>query len=1029
MRIGLYFIICCFALPVLGQLTEKYEAPSANFYMAEELMHKKQFSAAQKHFRDFIDDSRLNNNHPHVVKARYQEVICALELYNNNITSLFEKFLRDYPETNYKTELYFKLGLYHYQKKDFEETLLAFSKINPFDLPNSSKTEFYFKKGYAAFNEEDYKTARNAFYEVKDSVSPYQEPATYYYGHISYSEGAYTTALESFLKLNDSENFKTVVPYYIVQIYHRMKQYEELVTYSSPFFNDNFKLHKEDVIAYLTGDAYYRLKKYDESVPYFEAYARKNTLNREENYKMGYAYYKSKMYKKAIPKLQGVGREKDEMGQKAMYHLAESYLQTDQADFAKNAFKEASEMSFDADIEEDALFKHALIAYQLDYNPYDEAIKAFQLYLERYPNSSRKTEVYQYMVNVFTTTKNYRSAIESLEKINDKDARLKMAYQIMAFNYGVEMLESNRYSKAVKNFRKVKTYPIDPKLNALSLYWTADAHFRQKDYKKAIQYYRNFTNESGAASLSQFNHALYNIGYAYYYQDDYISALQSFRSFDQAVGEENKKMKADALLRIGDCFFLTKEDKQAQEYYQRAIDIDQGYEDYALYQIAVSEGYQGEYDNKIKRLLDIINNYPQSTYKVIAIFEVAETYQKKKENNSDALKYYDQILRDYPNNIKAQSSVFEMGVIYFQKKQYDKAEKMFLRVLNEYNNAELSRMALKRLKDVYIALGTPDKYYELAESSNLANISEFEKDSTSYEVAYTKYFDSSFVDAISLFSKYLRDYPNGIFKIKAHYYRAVSYERTDQKEKAIEDYEVISEAPINNFSEGALLKASRLRYEKEDYQKALEYYKKLESAASFENNIHVSRVGQMRCYHYLENDEYAISYANKVMQDAMTKEETKTEAYYVKGLALKRSQRYGEAIENLSECADRTSGIIGAEAKYNVAEIQHILGEYKASEVTIKELVQQKPSYQYWIAKGFILQSKNLIEMDDLFQAEHTLNSVIKNYKNKDDGILEEANEVLQYIESLKNKKEEDTEDDAPVININNNEDGGNDED
>ena len=44
---------------------------------------------------------------------------------------------------------------------------------------------------------------------------------------------------------------------------------------------------------------------------------------------------------------------------------------------------------------EDALFSYAKLAFELSYNPLDDAITAFQRYLDKYPNSIRRDEAYK----------------------------------------------------------------------------------------------------------------------------------------------------------------------------------------------------------------------------------------------------------------------------------------------------------------------------------------------------------------------------------------------------------------------------------------------------------------------------------------------------------------------------------------------------------------------------------------------------------------------------------------------------------
>ena len=71
--------------------------------------------------------------------------------------------------------------------------------------------------------------------------------------------------------------------------------------------------------------------------------------------------------------------------------------------------------------------------------------------------------------------------------------------------------------------------------------------------------------------------------------------------------------------------------------------------------------------------------------------------------------------------------------------------------------------------------------------------------------------------------------------------------------------------------------------------------------------------------------------------------------------------------------------VMGVEAKYNIAYIQYLQNDFKTSEKTIFDLVNQEPSYPYWMGQGLILLSNNYEALRDTFQAKLTLKSVISN--------------------------------------------------
>ena len=62
-----------------------------------------------------------------------------------------------------------------------------------------------------------------------------------------------------------------------------------------------------------------------------------------------------------------------------------------------------------------------------------------------------------------------------------------------------------------------------------------------------------------------------------------------------------------------------------------------------------------------------------------------------------------------------------------------------------------------------------------------------------------------------------------------------------------------------------------------------------------------------------------------------------------------------------------------------------------------------KPSYNYWVAKGLILQARIMIINNELFQSEQTLKSVLEFYPEQNDGVLSEANNLFSELMQLKN--------------------------
>ncbi|MEX1001009.1 MAG: tetratricopeptide repeat protein [Crocinitomicaceae bacterium] len=1010
MRVGLILVVIFISVTAQAQLTEKYTSEYKQFYTAEELFEKAKFSAAKEEFSNFMRDFQ-QPNHPHYVKASYYNALCALYLYHANAEQLLLEFLGEYPESIYRQKIYFELGRYYFRKNKHEETIDWLSKVEVYDLDKDLHPEYYFKLGYAHFREDQLKPARDAFFEIIEVESQYQSPALYYYSHIAYTEKNYQTALVGFRKLENDPSFEQTVPTYISQILYLQGKYDELLEYAPPTLESGKPKDKIEM-AHIIGDAFYRVGKYDEAVPYLEEYNQKSATTRDEDYQLAFAYFKSGQYMKSIRVFDKVAKIKDELGQVALYHIGEAYLKQDNFLYARNAFELAAALHFDKEIEEDALYRYAVLSYKLDYNPFDEAVEALQLYLKRYPESKRRQDIHQYLVNVYTTMKNYQSAMIAIENIEELDFDMKNAYQMMAYNYGVQLFENGQYLKSAEIFEKSRKHPIDPHLNALSYYWQAETHYKLKAYDKAIRLYRTFLEVPGSYGVEQHNDAYYNIAYCYFRKDDYDSAIQNFRTFTQDPSEDSKEKITDAYLRIGDAYFVNQEDDNAILFYQNAIAEKGGQEDYAKFQIGLVYGFKKEYHKKVASMLDVVKNHRNSTFIVPALYETGDAYRLMDEEHYDeAMKYYNQVVIDYPGHPLVINAIFQIASLYFVQQEYQKAEKQYLRILNEYDNHTKEKEALARLKDVYTVTNQPEKYIALVQSIG-QDIDMYEQDTLLYFNAYDHYEDSSYREAIQAFDGYLKQFANPTFKLEANYYKGTAHYRLKEMDQAVKHYEVVLNEPTNIYTEFAALVSSEQAYKKEDYDKAIDYYKQLEDVATYPENKLTAQIGLMRSLALQEKYNQAFLYANKVLEDPLSLDNVITEAHYVIGNAEMERTAYEEAIESFRKVTERTKSIMGAKSQYHIAHIYHLQEEFKKSEDEIRILMKKHAGYDYWVAKALILQAKNSIGLEDYVQAEYTLNSVLTGYKIEDDGIIDEANEVMQVLKELKNK-EKDIEDDT----------------
>lgn len=1021
MRVKLMLLLL-FPLIVFGQNSEKYEHTDALFYKAEDLFLKQQYGAAREGFGRYLRESG-EKTPSFVVKARYYEAVSSLELQHDDAMRLLMLFLEDYPESKYRWDIYFRIARQHFNRNQFKDVIEWFEKIPPTEITKVDQAEYHFKLGYAYFRTEKFAKAKKHFFDVKDTDSQYAPPATYYYAHICYQDKQYDTALDHFKKIKDTPGFDKLVPYYIAQIHHARGEYDKVIEIAPSLLERNADKNQAE-LNQIIGDSYYRLGQYEKAVPYLQAYNKGANTSREDDYQLGFALMKTGDCAQAVKFFEKVGRKNDELGQAALYHTGGCYLGMNNLLSARAAFEQASKMNFDEKIEEDALFQTALLSYELNLNPFDEAIKYFELYIEKYPTSYRRRVVFEYLVNVYMSTKNYDKAMQSIEKLDPPSTRMKTAYQFLAYNKGIESYTNGQYNEAIEAFQLVAKYPMDYDLVAQSKYWIADSRFQMKQYSSAISAYQYFLSNSNNNSHRALRaEANYNLGYSHFHSDQFALAIPAFKAYVELAPVDAKRKVSDANLRIADCYYKTSVGNQSSSleaiaYYQRVINARQGMEDRALYYQAKCYGFVNQRDKQVAALNILTNEYPKSSYLVKSMFE-AGVVRRNQGNFAQSNTFFERIINEFPNNVLVKDALYELGTNYLRMNNLTKAEEYYNRLLKDYGRDEtVCKNAATQLVEVYKKNNTPAKIEQLRAKYPCAGITSGQQDTVYFDAAYDRYVDSNFVQAISKFQEYLTAYPNGLQKDRANFLIAESYFSLNQMANAYPFYVKVINGTTTGYHEVSLLRAANYEYENQQYANAIQNYGRLVEIASNPYRIYGAQLGLMRCHYLLENWSASLQAANFVNNSNLAQSSEKMEARFCKGIGLKMTGQYADAIPDLDYVAKNAKNQMAVQAKFNIAEIYFLQNDFKRSEEQIRDLLKMRPSYDYWTAKAILLQAKNFMKTGDLFQAESALNSVANNYMNQNDGVLNEASQIRQELETLKNAPK-DIQDNTRFIEIN----------
>jgi len=966
-----------------------------------DLFQKEKYLPAQENFQNTLQAIKDPNSEIRI-DAQYYHAICAVRLFHNDAEILLSKFIEQHPESNHLTSAYLNLAKYQFRKKSFKKVIAILEKLDPLDLDAEERAEYYFKLGYAYLQEEEKDKAAQNFYEIKDTDNRYVSAARYFYAHLAYENEKYQTALEDFKKIENDPQFGRLVPYYLSQIYYMQEKYDELLEYAPPVL-DSAPPAREVEIKKLIGDAYFETGQYKESIPYLEEYNLRRSPDQDDQYELAYAHFKSENYTKAVKFFQRAIGEDDSLNQSAYYYIGSAELKADRKAEAKTAFKFAASFDQDQDLKEDAYFNYAKLAYELSYHPYDDAILAFEEFIEKYPDSRRLDDAYEYLLGVYYTTKNYAEALKSIDRINSTDIRLQDAKQRIAYYRGVELFNEGKFLEAVDLFTLSMKIERDPVIKAKATYWMAESFHIVGDYDNAINFYTDFLSTSGSRSVPYFERAYYNLAYSHYEKGKFASAIFWFKEYINKEDQKNKGLINDAYLRIGDSYFVTKDYSKAIESYEEAVELDIANTDYSLLQLAIAQGLLGDYKAKAQTLKKLVNEEAASIYTDDALNELGKTYLVLNLED-DALAYYNQLATDYPNSTFMAQAQLKIGLIYFNKGNDDLALNSFDRVIEKYPSSREAKEALDKVRKIFIDKGDLKAFEDYINGVPFADISQSKLDSTAYVIAENHYLSANCEKAVRDLTNYLKRYPEGLFSLNAHYYRGDCEAKQGFQQEAIRDFEYVVQLSSNKFTERSLASLAGIYQSMDSLDKAINRYERLLEVA--ETKALIDNAEERLLDLYYKNEQWAES--EEVAKKLLQRNPINPLVWQKAELTISRvnfqDEDYAEALVHLDSLS-MTSSESGAEAKFLKAKIYYLQGRYEKSDTLIYSLVDQVPSYPYWIAKGFILLADNFIAKEDLYNARVTFQSVIDNAD--DEELIEIAKEKLEILNKSEEKKRE----------------------
>jgi tetratricopeptide (TPR) repeat protein len=987
--------------PLKAQLPAYYE-PFRLYKDAQELFAKEKYGPAYEKLQAFLaegDFDTYEHSNELNANAHFYQAVSAYHLNRFDTEPLLKRFIANFPQNSKWTEAHYFLGKSYFEQKKYKEAmpyLKAFAETQ--GTQEALQQEASFMLAYAHFYENDYATAQPMFQQVSQVVDhPFAEDARYYNAIILYQQGQYGPAYDAFKELEYSDKYRNEIRVYLANCMLKLKRYAELFTLADELANDPKAQRNDAEVYFIVANASYERDDYAKAARYFRDFETNGgKLGRHDYFRFAQSHYKLKQYPSAIPLYRRVlETERDSLTQIASYYLGFCYLETDNKNNARVAFEKAAKAkdAYSDLIKQDALYQYGKVCISTKY--YEEAYKSLRTLEKNYPNNANLPEVRSLIGELLFYSKNYKQAVAYLESVPRNTERSMRAYQIATFYYGTRLFDRERYQEADVYFEKAAQNDYDKNMALSAQYWLGESRFRQQAYDASLKAFRTYLQMPQVKKHEYYLMAIYGIAWNHFKKKEYSQALKQFDSFiNQSSRSAEPKNLVDAYLRAGDCLFLQRQYGKANTYYQRVIDFNYTYVDYAMYQIAESQYRQREYQQSVQEFDKLITRYKRSELRDDALDRVSEIYATWIKDYEKADQYAKMLVEEYPKSPLAGAGYNRRALAAYYRNDLDGAIKYFKKVVEDYGfDKESAQTALENLS----AMIDPAEYDKIFKAYKEKNPEVNFNAELLYNTGMDRYYAGSYTSAINQFTEYIDGYPNAPNYHEALVFRARAHQQLGQSDKALDDYsKVFNTKPKNNFTNVALLEAAEIKVDQQNFEAALQLYTLLEQTAEKLENRTEAAFGIAKCHlalgNYADAERVMQPIASNPQQQTLTQERAQVQI----GNAQYGQKRLEAAFQTFKKVESENKTELGAESQYMITRILYDQGKFQETRESGLYLQNTYPTYNRWKAQAFLVVARADYALGDNFQAKGVLESLISNSEFPD--ITRQARELLDKI-------------------------------
>ena len=976
MRLFILFILIVFCNKSLAQDNKKLNQYFSN----------KNYSLYVSYFENIFKSKDYDNIDPNLV-ANY--IVSLLKSNFNSSDAMLPsrklKIISDNIESyiisnnsNTRDEL-----LYEYGKSEFYKDRFK-SAVKFLGIINKKNDEINFLLGVSEFNNKNFEQSRKYLDLVNDEI--YFNRKNFYLGVISYLNDEFDSSLEFFKKSND-DDLENKYLQYLISINFLLKNYEEVISFENRL---NLEVENIDYCFFFIAKSYFILEKYDKVVDILSKLESKVDREDEISFMIAYSQYMNGDYESSKSLFKELSYSSSKYSQFSSFYLGMIFLNEKNYNLAKNYFYASYKKEDNSEYTKKSLINYAKSNYEL--GDYDLSIAVLNKYKRSYPNENF-TEVDDLLSENYFMTNNYSRIISYLNSKRNISENDKIKFQYVTYQKGVGEFNRGNFKSSIKYFDLSKKYNLDSDIYIKSSLNKSEALFIGNLYKEAVNELLGVINLNMNVELRE--KIFLQLGYSYFNLNEYLNASKYLKNYLDSKDNKFSSKDIDPILRLADSYYASKNFNSSIKYYNTALQNSDINRNYIIYQIGLCYYGLDDFTKSIEYMDKVILNSEKSLDDD-AIFRKAQIYFENSEFDKSIINY-NLIIDEYKYSEYIPYSFLNRATSYFNLKSYDQSEDDYLYILKNIFDEKIQSQAILGMQKIvsftnnFTQLNSLITEYKdrFPDNDNVLKIQ--------FDNIRNLYFNQKYDDLISYVDEIFSQDEQVFNKYETNYYLAESFFKTNKYEKASPVYEILLDSLNSKYFSRSLNRLAQINLNQKNYNTSLNYYRKLEKNSKNNRERIDSYIGSLTNYYYLKNYDSVHFYSSQINSFNKISFNNRNKINLLSAKSFLDSGDITKGIDKLLTTINLVNDESAAEANYLLAKVFYSQSQKNQALETLYALNENFSNYDYWVGKSYLLIADIFISMNEEFQANATLESLIDN--TDIDEIRDEALELKNKID------------------------------